>query len=102
MDMNQLMKQAQQMQQRMKEAQDQLADQTVQAEAGGGMVRVTFNGKQELVELKIDPKVVQSEEVDFLEDLILAAMQSGQKKSAEMVQEAMGQITGGLNLPGLF
>ena len=102
MDMNQLMKQAQQMQQQMQKAQEELAGRTVEAESGGGMVKVVFNGKQELISLHIDPKAVDPEEVDLLEDLILAAMQDGQKKVAQMSQESLGKVTGGLGFPGLF
>ncbi len=102
MDMNQLMKQAQQMQQQMQKLQEELAEKTVQAESGGGMVQVTLNGKQQLVSIRIDPKAVDPAEVDFLEDLILAAIQEGQKKVAQMTQESMGQMAPGLNLPGLF
>jgi len=102
MDMNQLMKQAQQMQQQMQKAQAELAERTVEAESGGGMVKLVLNGKQELVSITIDPKAIDPEEVDFLEDLILAAMQEGQKKVAEMTQESMGRVTGGMGIPGLF
>ncbi len=102
MDMNQLMKQAQQMQEQMRKAQEELARQTVQAESGGGMVQVTLNGKQELIAIHIDPQAVDPEEVDFLEDLILAAIQEGQKKVARMTEESMGRMTGGLDLSGLF
>jgi DNA-binding YbaB/EbfC family protein len=102
MDMSQLMKQAQQMQQQMKKAQEELAEKTVEAESGGGMVKVELNGKQELVSIHIDPKALDAEEVDLLEDLILAAVQEGQRKVAQMSQESLGKITGGLGFPGLF
>jgi len=102
MDMNQLMKQAQQMQQQMKKAQEELAEKTVAAESGGGMVKVELNGKQELVSIHIDPKALDAEEVDLLEDLILAAVQEGQRKVAQMSEESLGKITGGLGFPGLF
>lgn len=102
MDMNQLMKQAQQMQQQMQKMQAELAEKTVEAESGGGMVKVVLNGKQELISITIDPKAIDPEELDFLEDLILAAVQEGQKKVAEMTQSAMGQVTGGMGIPGLF
>lgn len=102
MDMNQLMKQAQQMQQQMQQMQADLADRTVEAGSGGGVVKVVLNGKQELVSITIDPQAIDPEEVEFLEDLILAAMQEGQKKVAEMTQEAMGGMTGGMGIPGLF
>jgi DNA-binding YbaB/EbfC family protein len=96
------MKQAQQMQQQMKKAQEELAEKTVEAESGGGMVKVELNGKQELVSIHIDPKALDAEEVDLLEDLILAAVQEGQRKVAQMSQESLGKITGGLGFPGLF
>ncbi len=102
MDMNQLMKQAQQMQQQMKKAQEELAEKTVEAESGGGMVKVVLNGKQELVSIHIDPKALAADEVDLLEDLILAAVQEGQRKVAQMSQDSLGKITGGLGFPGLF
>ena len=102
MDMNQLMKQAQQMQQQMQKVQAELAERTVEAESGGGLVKVVLNGKQELVSISIDAKAIDPEEVDFLEDLILAAMQEGQKRVAEMTQESMGRVTGGMGIPGLF
>lgn len=102
MDMNQLMKQAQQMQQQMQKAQEELAEKTVEAESGGGMVKVVLNGKQELVSIHIDPKALDAEEVELLEDLILAAVQEGQRKVAQMSQDSLGKITGGLGFPGLF
>ena len=103
MDMNKLMQQAQQMQKKMAEVQDGLAEKTIDAESGGGMVKVVFNGRQELVSLSIDPSVINPEEADLLEDLLLAALQEGHKKSTRMAQEEMGQIAGGMGLPpGLF
>ena len=102
MDMKNLMKQAQQMQQQMQKVQEELAARTVEAESGGGLVKVVLNGKQEMVSIAIDPKAADPEEIDFLEDLILAAMQEAQKKVAEMTQDAMGEVTGGMGIPGLF
>lgn len=103
MDMNKLMQQAQQMQARMQKMQEELADRRVEAESGGGAVKMVFNGKQELVSLTIDPKSVDPAEVDLLEDLLLAAFQEGQRRAAAMAQQEMAKVTGGLGgLGGLF
>ena len=101
MDIKALMQQAQQMQQQMAKVQDELKDKTVEAESGGGVVKVVFNGRQEIVSLTIDPKAVSADEVDLLEDLLMAAFQEGQRKAAEMAQAEMQQITGGLPFPGM-
>lgn len=101
MDINKLMQQAQQMQKRMAEMQEELKDKTVQAESGGGMVKVVFNGRQELVSLSIDPSVVNADEVDFLEDLLMAALQEGHKKAGQLAQDEMQGLTGGMPFPGL-
>jgi len=99
-----MMRKAQQMQQRMAEVQQQLATRTVEATAGGGMVRCVVNGKQEVLSLAIDREVVDPEDLDMLQDLILAAVNEGIKKSQEMVASEMSKIAGGmgLNIPGLF
>jgi len=102
MDMNKLLQQAQQMKQRMEEVQAGLAEKTVDAESGGGMVKVTVNGKEELVAMEIDPKVVDPEEIEFLEDLVVAAIQAGQQKAAQMAESELKAVTGGLPLPGMF
>jgi DNA-binding YbaB/EbfC family protein len=94
MDMNKLMQQAQQMQAAMQGAQEKLADKSVDAESGGGAVKVSFNGKQELLTLSIDPSVVDPEDVDMLEDLILTAFQTGHRKAGEMAQKEMSRIAG--------
>jgi DNA-binding YbaB/EbfC family protein len=101
-DFQQLMKRAQEMQQQMAQLQEQLAQRKVEAQSGGGLVTAVVNGHQELVALKIGPQALQGQDVELLEDLIVAAVQEGQKKAAAMAQEAMGQLAGGLNLPGLF
>lgn len=100
--MNQILQQAQQMQQRMTKLQEELADRRVEAESGGGMVKVVFNGRQELVSLSIDPSVVKADEVDLLEDLVAAAVAEGQRQAAQLAQEEMKQLSGGLPIPGLF
>jgi DNA-binding YbaB/EbfC family protein len=97
-----IMKQAQQMQAKMARMQEELAIREVEATAGGGMVTARVNGKQQLLELKIEKAVVDPEDVEMLEDLVIAAVNEGMKKSQEMVQEEMSKITGGMNIPGMF
>ncbi|MBK8230023.1 MAG: YbaB/EbfC family nucleoid-associated protein [Candidatus Eisenbacteria bacterium] len=101
-ELQKIMKQAQQMQSKMAEMQARLAEETVEASAGGGMVTVVVNGKHELVSLKIQPKAVDPEDVELLEDLLLTAINDAQKKAEERIQSELGKITGGMNLPGLF
>jgi len=97
-----IMKQAQQMQRRMAELQEELEKKHVEASAGGGMVTAVVSGKQQLIELKIDPTAVDPDDVEMLQDLVTAAVNEAIKKSQQMAQEEMGQITGGMNIPGLF
>ncbi len=97
-----IMKQAQQMQARIARIQQELETKEVEAAAGGGMVVARVNGKQELLELKIEKEVVDPEDVDMLQDLVLAAVNEALQKSQKMVQEEMGKVTGGMNIPGLF
>ncbi len=98
-----MMRQAQQMQKRMAEMQQELGNRTVEASAGGGMVRCVANGKQEILSVTIDPEVVDRSDVELLQDLVLAAVNEAIKKSQEMMAAEMGKIAGGLglNLPGL-
>jgi len=96
-----LMKQAQRMQQEMMRIQGELATKTVEASSGGGMVTVVVNGKQELVSIAVEPSVVDPDDVDMLQDLIMAAVNEGLAKSQEMVKEEMAKVTGGLSIPGL-
>ncbi|MFW5992296.1 MAG: YbaB/EbfC family nucleoid-associated protein [Halanaerobiaceae bacterium] len=102
MNMNKLMKQAQQMQAKMAKMQEELEDKTMEATAGGGAVKVVVNGKQELLDIKIDPDAVDPEEVEMLEDLILAAVNEGMRKVKDMMEDEMGKLTGGMNIPGMF
>ncbi|PLX67490.1 MAG: YbaB/EbfC family nucleoid-associated protein [Denitrovibrio sp.] len=104
MNIQQMMKQAQKMQKKMEEAQEEAAKEVVEATAGGGMVTVKVNGKQEILSINIEKDVVDPEDVDMLQDLVLAAVNEGLKKSQEVVQEKMAAISGGmgLNIPGLF
>ena len=99
--MKQMQKQAVKMQKRAEEIQEDLKERVVEASSGGGMVTVHVNGKQELLSIKIDPEVVDPNDVQMLEDLVLAAVSQAMKKSQEMYQEEMGKLTGGLNIPGL-
>lgn len=99
--MQKMMKQVQKMQAEMARTQEELANQTVEAAAGGGVVTVVVNGHQEVQQIKIDPDAVDPQDVEMLEDLVLAAVNEGLRKSQEMAQEAMSKVTGGLNIPGL-
>ena len=96
-----IMKQAQQMQRRMAELQEELENKQVEASAGGGMVTAVDSGKQQLLDLKIEPAVVDPEDVEMLQDLITAAVNEAIKQSQQMAQEEMAKVTGGLNIPGL-
>jgi len=100
--MNKMMKQAQQMQKKMVEMQKELEEKTIDATAGGGVVKVTVNGKQELLDLQIDPDAVDPEDVEMLEDLIMAAVNEGMREIQDMVNNEMGKLTGGMNIPGMF
>ncbi|MCP3175888.1 MAG: YbaB/EbfC family nucleoid-associated protein [Desulfuromonadales bacterium] len=97
-----IMKQAQLMQQKMARMQEELAQCEVEASAGGGMVTAVVNGKQQLITLKIDQGVVDPEDVEMLQDLVVAAVNEAIKKSQDMMQQEMSKITGGMNIPGLF
>ncbi len=101
-NMKQLMKQAQQMQNKMAKMQEEMALKTIEASAGGGMVKVVANGKQEIVSIRIEKEVVDPEDVDMLQDLILAAVNEALAQSQKMVSSEMSKLTGGLNIPGLM
>jgi DNA-binding YbaB/EbfC family protein len=96
-----IMKQAQMMQKKMAELQAELEQRQVEATSGGGMVTAVVSGKQQLVSLKIEPAAVDPEDVEMLQDLVVAAVNEAVRKSQEMVQQEMGKVTGGLNIPGL-
>ncbi|GLI35347.1 YbaB/EbfC family nucleoid-associated protein [Desulforhabdus amnigena] len=95
------MQQVKALQDKMAKMQEELAAKTVEASAGGGMVTVVVNGRQEVVSLKIDPQVVDPQDVEMLEDLVVAAVNDGLRKSQEMAAGEMGKLAGGLNIPGL-
>jgi len=100
--MGNIMKQAQMMQKRMKQMQEELETRRIEATAGGGMVKAVVSGKQQLISLTIDPKAVDPEDVEMLQDLVVAAVSEALKQSQKLAEEEMGKITGGLNIPGLF
>lgn len=98
-DFMNILQQAQQMQGRLQQIQDELAQRTVSGSAGGGMVTVEADGKGQVRRLKIDASVVNPSDVEMLEDLVLVALSEAQKKATELAQEEMGKLTGGMNLP---
>lgn len=97
-----ILKQAQEMHSRITQLQEEMAGKTVEASSGGGMVNVLMNGKQEILSVRIDPEVVNKEDIEMLQDLIAAAVNEAIRKSQEMMAEEMKKLTGGLNIPGLF
>ncbi len=100
--MGNMLKQAQKLQSKIFKLQDQLADRTVETTVGGGMVKAVANGKQELLSIKIEPEVVDPNDVQMLEDLIVAAVNDVLKKAQEMVTEEMTKLTGGFKIPGIM
>lgn len=99
-NMNKLLKQAQKLQAEMTRVQEEMAAKTVEAAAGGGAVTVTVNGRPEVVAVKIDPAAVDPEDLEILQDLIVAATNEALRKAREMVAQAMARFTRGLSLPG--
>jgi DNA-binding YbaB/EbfC family protein len=97
-----LMKQAQKLQSKMMALQEELAGKTVEATAGGGMVGVVINGKQEILSLTIDPEVVDRQEIEMLQDLIIAAVNDGIRKAQQLGAEEMKKLTAGMAIPGLI
>ena len=95
------MQQVKALQDKMTKIQEQLVSMTVESTAGGGMVTVIMNGRQELISLKLEPQVVDPEDVEMLQDLIVAAVNDALRKSQELAAGEMGKLAGGLNLPGL-
>jgi len=97
-----LVRQAQQLQAKMLKVQEEMATRTAEASAGGGMVSAIANGKQELVSIKVEKEVVNPDDVEMLQDLIVAAVNAALKKAQEMVAEEMKKLTGGISIPGLM
>lgn len=101
-NMNSVLKQAQKMQEEMERIQQETEEENIEATSGGGAVKVVVNGKKELVEIKLDPDAVDPDDVETLEDLIMAAVNEAVKRAEDMMEERMGAITGGMSIPGLF
>lgn len=95
-----MMKQAQEIQAKVLKAQKEVESQTVEAEAGGGMVKVVANGRQRIVEIKIDPEVVNPDDIEMLQDLVTAAVNKAMDNAQEMVAQAINKVTGNLKIPG--
>ncbi len=100
-DLGGIVKQAKQMKGKMEELKAQLADETIEAGAGGGMVNITVNGKMEVLAVKIDPEVIDKEEAEMLETLVRAAVNEALVKVQAMVKEKMTELTGGIDIPGV-
>ncbi len=101
-NMGKMMKQAQQMQAKMAKMQEELAKMEFEVSSGGGMVTVKMNGQQDVLSLNIEEEVFKEGDKEMLEDLIVAAINEARQKAAEVAQEHMASITGGMNIPGLF
>ncbi len=101
-NMKEMMRQAQRLQAKISQLQEELAQRKVEASAGGGMVRAVANGKSEIVSISIEKEVVNPDDVDMLQDLVLAAVNEAIARAKEMTEEEMSKITGGLRVPGLF
>lgn len=101
-NMNNMIRQAQKMQEEMLKAQEELGEKTVEASVGGGVVTVVANGKKELVSVEIKPEAVDPDDVEMLQDLIVSAVNEAMRKADEMAASSMSRITGGMNIPGLF
>jgi DNA-binding YbaB/EbfC family protein len=102
LNLQNLMKQAQKLQEKMAKVQEELAAKTVEAASGGGMVTAVVNGKFELVAIRIEKDVVNPEDVDMLQDLIVAAVNEGVRKAQELASAEMAKVTGGMKIPGMM
>ena len=102
MDMSKMLKQAKKMQQQLADVQDGLKDVVVEATAGGGMVKATMSGDGVLQSITIDPQALDPEDVELLQDMIVAAVNEASNNASDVANQRMGAITGGLNIPGLF
>jgi len=101
-NMQQLARQAQKLQQQMTKMQEELEQREFEASAGGGMVTVKVTGKKELVSLEIKPEAVDPDDVEMLQDMVMAAVNEGLRIASETMEKEMGKLTGGMNIPGLF
>ncbi|KPJ65810.1 MAG: nucleoid-associated protein [Syntrophobacter sp. DG_60] len=102
MNINQLIRQMQKIQSRVTELEEELADKTVESSVGGGMVKVVANGRRQIVSITIDKEVINPDEVEMLQDLIIAAVNDALRKTQEMISTEISKITGGIKIPGLF
>lgn len=102
MNPRQLQQMAQQMQRQMQKIQEELGNTSIEGSAGGGAITVTMNGHREVQAIKISPDVVDPEDVEMLQDLLLAAVSDATRKAQELAEERMGPLTGGMQMPGLF
>jgi len=101
-NLNNLLKQAQSFQKKLEEKQQELEVKTVEASSGGGAVVAVANGKKQIIDIKIKSEVVDPDDIEMLEDLILAAVNESLKKAEEMIAMEMGKLTQGINIPGMF
>lgn len=101
-NMANMMKQAQKLQAKMMRLQEEMAEKTVESASGGGMVKVVANGRQQIVSVSIEKEVVDPDDVEMLQDLVLAAVNDALAKSQEMVTAEMSKLTGGINIPGIM
>jgi len=101
-NMNEMIRQAQVMQRKMSQKQDELKSMIVEASSGGGMVTVKVTGGQEMAEVIIEPSVVEAGDVEMIQDLVLTAANEALKKSKELMEKELASVTGGLNIPGMF
>lgn len=101
-NMNQMMRQVKKMQEQMEKAQEELANKTVEGTAGGGVVTATVTGQKKVVSIKIEPEAVDPDDVEMLEDLVLAAITDAMNQAEELAAQDLGKFTGGMNIPGLF
>lgn len=102
MNINQIMKQAQAMQQKVLEMQEKIAQTDYEGSAGGGMVKITITGKHDVKQVKIDPSIVDKDDIEMLEDLVMAAFNDAKKKADEATESTMGNLMGGMGLPSGF
>lgn len=100
-NMNKMLKQAKQMQEQIAKMQEEFQERVIEVSSGGGAVQIKMNGKQEMLELKIKPEAVDPEDIEMLEDMVMAAVNEAVRTSQEMVSSEMAKITGGLNIPGM-
>jgi len=101
-NLNALMKQVKEMQEKVLKIQEELASKTVEATVGGGIVTVVANGQGDIVEIKIEPEAVDPDDVEMLQDLILAAVNEASRKAKDLMADEMSKVTGGMRIPGLF